>query len=129
MTEITVRTEQKRVLVDITDRVSTAIRDSGGEEGVYMVYVPHTTAGVAINEGADPSVARDIRMVFDRLAPDDLPYEHAEGNSPAHVMSCIAGSSVLVGWSDGAVELGTWQAIFFCEFDGPRTRRAWVRRL
>lgn len=129
MTEITVRTEQKRVLVDITDRVSSAIRDSGGEEGVYMVYVPHTTAGVAINEGADPSVARDIGMVFDRLAPDDLPYEHAEGNSPAHVMSCIAGSSVLVGWSDGAVELGTWQAIFFCEFDGPRTRRAWVRRL
>ncbi|MDX1661378.1 MAG: secondary thiamine-phosphate synthase enzyme YjbQ, partial [Gemmatimonadota bacterium] len=120
MTELTVRTERKRVLVDITDRVTEAIRDAGGEEGVYMVYVPHTTAGVTINEGADPSVARDIRMVFDRLAPDDLPYEHAEGNSPAHVMSCIAGSSALVGWSDGALELGTWQSIFFCEFDGPR---------
>ncbi|MBW3661425.1 MAG: secondary thiamine-phosphate synthase enzyme YjbQ [Gemmatimonadetes bacterium] len=127
--EITVRTGAERVLVDITDRVTDAIRETGGEEGVYMVYVPHTTAGVTINEGADPSVARDIGMAFERLAPEDLSYEHAEGNSPAHVMACIAGSSVLVGWSDGALELGTWQSVFFCEFDGPRTRRAWVRRL
>lgn len=129
MTGITVRTDEKRVLVDITDRVAEAIRDAGGGDGVYMVYVPHTTAGITINEGADPAVARDIRMAFERLAPEDLPYEHLEGNSPAHVMASLAGSSVLVGWSEGALELGTWQAIFLCEFDGPRSRRAEVRRV
>lgn len=129
MTEITVRTEAKRVLVDITDRVAEAIREAGGADGVWMVYVPHTTAGVTINEGADPSVARDVVMAFERMAPEDLPYKHAEGNSPAHVMACLAGSSILIGWSEGGLELGTWQSIFFCEFDGPRTRRAWIRRV
>ncbi|MDX1623806.1 MAG: secondary thiamine-phosphate synthase enzyme YjbQ [Gemmatimonadota bacterium] len=125
MEELTVRTGEKRILVDITDRIAEAV----DEDGVWMVYVPHTTAGITINEGADPSVARDVRMVFERLAPEDLPYRHAEGNSPAHAMSCLAGSSVLVAVEGGELRLGTWQSIFFCEFDGPRSRNVWLERL
>ena len=94
-----------------------------------MVYVPHTTAGVAINEGADPSVAVDIVRALERAVPDDQPFEHAEGNSPAHVMSTLVGSSVLVAVEDGRLALGRWQSIFFCEFDGPRSREVWLRKL
>lgn len=129
METVSVRTGEKRVLVDITDEVARAVRDSGDPDGVWMVYVPHTTAGVTINEGADPSVAHDVRMAFERLAPEDLPYEHAEGNSPAHVMSCIAGASVLVAVEDGELRLGTWQSLFLCEFDGPRSRKVWLKKL
>lgn len=113
------------MLVDITNRVARAVE---GEDGVWLVYVPHTTAGVTINEGADPDVARDILMAWERLVPEDLPYRHAEGNAPAHVLSCLAGSSVLVAVEDGQLKLGTWQAIFFCEFDGPRSRRVSLSR-
>jgi secondary thiamine-phosphate synthase enzyme len=93
------------------------------------VYVPHTTAGVTINEGADPAVGRDIQMAWERLVPEDLAYEHAEGNSPAHILSCLAGSSVHVPVEEGEIRLGTWQSIFFCEFDGPRSRKVWLRKL
>jgi secondary thiamine-phosphate synthase enzyme len=95
MIEIPVRTHERRVLLDITGEVSAAIREDGGE-GSWVAYVPHTTAGITINEGADPAVARDILMVWERLVPEDLPYQHTEGNSPAHVLSCIAGSSVVL---------------------------------
>ena len=123
--EIELRTDRKRGLVDITDQVSRAV---AGEDGVWLVYVPHTTAGVTINEGADPDVARDVLMVWERLVPEDLPYRHVEGNAPAHVMSCLAGSSVMVAVDGGELRLGTWQSIFFCEFDGPRKRRVWLAR-
>jgi len=126
---ITVRTGEKRVLVDITDRVAGAVRSADDPDGVWMVYVPHTTAGVTINEGADPAVARDVLMAFERAAPEDLPYEHLEGNSPAHVMSCLAGASALVAVEDGELRLGTWQSVFLCEFDGPRTRNVWLKRV
>lgn len=125
MKEIELRTDRRRMLVDITDRVASAVE---GEDGLWLVYVPHTTAGVTINEGADPDVARDILMAWERLVPEDLPYRHAEGNAPAHVLSCLAGSSVLVAVEDGQLKLGTWQAIFFCEFDGPRSRRVSLSR-
>jgi secondary thiamine-phosphate synthase enzyme len=120
---IALKTDRKRTLVDITGEVARAI---GHEDGVWLVYVPHTTAGVTINEGADPDVASDILMSWERLVPEDLPYRHAEGNAPAHVLACLAGSSVLVAARDGQLELGTWQSIFFCEFDGPRIREVWL---
>lgn len=126
MRTLDLRTDERRALVDITDRVAETIGGDG--DGVWMLYVPHTTAGITINEGADPSVARDIRMVFEHLVPEDLSYRHAEGNAPAHVMSCLAGSSVLVAVEEGDLQLGTWQSIFFCEFDGPRSRNVWLRR-
>lgn len=121
------RTGSRRGLIDITAPVADAVKDHG--DGVWLVFVPHTTAGITINEGADPDVARDVLMAWERLAPRDLPYRHAEGNSPAHVLACIAGSSVLVAVEGGALHLGTWQAIFLCEFDGPRSRNVWLKRL
>lgn len=127
MREIPVRTTARRELVDITSKVAEAARADG--DGVWLVYVPHTTAGVAINEGADPSVATDLVQALERAVPDDQPWDHAEGNSPAHVMSTLVGSSVLVAIEGGELALGTWQSIFFCEFDGPRSRRVWLRKL
>jgi secondary thiamine-phosphate synthase enzyme len=125
MKELTVVTPRKRVLVDITDDVGRAI---GGEDGVWMVFVPHTTAGVTINEGDDPAVATDILGRLEALAPEDAGYDHAEGNAPAHVMASLVGSSVLLAVDGGRLRLGRWQSIFFCEFDGPRTRQAWLER-
>ncbi|MGH6886421.1 MAG: secondary thiamine-phosphate synthase enzyme YjbQ [Geminicoccales bacterium] len=128
MREIQVRTRAHRELVDITRQVSDAARESGGD-GVWMVYVPHTTAGVTVNEGADPSVATDMVMALENAVPDEQPWKHDEGNSPAHVMAALVGSSVLVGMEDGELTLGTWQSVFFCEFDGPRSRKVWLRKL
>jgi secondary thiamine-phosphate synthase enzyme len=125
MKEITVRTPKRRAFVDITDHVARAI---GGEDGVWMVFVPHTTAGVTINEGADPAVATDILARLEETAPDDAEYEHAEGNAPAHVMTAMVGSSALVTVEGGELHLGTWQSIFLCEFDGPRSRKVWLAR-
>jgi len=128
MREFQVRTRARRELVDITKQVAEAARESGGD-GVWMVYVPHTTAGVTVNEGADPSVATDIVMALENAVPEEQAWDHDEGNSPAHVMSTLAGSSVLVAMERGELALGTWQSIFFCEFDGPRSRKVWLRRL
>jgi secondary thiamine-phosphate synthase enzyme len=94
-----------------------------------MMHVPHTTAGVTINEGDDPAVARDILARLEELAPDSADYEHAEGNSPAHVMASLIGSSALVAVEHGKLRLGRWQSIFLCEFDGPRTRKVWLTAL
>lgn len=129
MQKLSIRTDRRRVLVDVTDRVARAIRESGEGDGVWLLYVPHTTAGIVINEGADPAVARDVLMAWERVAPEDLPYEHAEGNAPAHVLSCLASASALVAVEDGEPRLGTWQSIFFCEFDGPRSRQVWLKKL
>jgi secondary thiamine-phosphate synthase enzyme len=128
MRELPVRTRAKRELVDITTEVAEAARESGGD-GVWLVYVPHTTAGVMVNEGADASVATDIVMALENAVPERQAWNHAEGNSPAHVMSALVGSSVLVAMESGELALGTWQSIFFCEFDGPRSRKVWVRKL
>lgn len=128
MREIAVRTSVRRELVDITEKVAEIARESDAD-GIWLVYVPHTTAGVTINEGADPDVATDIVMALESAVPDRQPWKHAEGNSPAHVMSTLVGSSVLVAIEDGDLVLGTWQSIFFCEFDGPRSRQVWLRPL
>lgn len=127
MRKIQVRSRAKRELVDITDEVVAAARADG--DGAWMVFVPHTTAGVVVNEGADPSVAIDIVRALERAVPEDQPFDHLEGNSPAHVMSALVGSSALVAMEGGELALGTWQSIFFCEFDGPRAREVWLRKL
>jgi secondary thiamine-phosphate synthase enzyme len=128
MREIQVRTRQRRELVDITRQVAAAARETGGD-GAWLVFVPHTTAGVTINEGADPAVAEDILMALEAVVPEEQPWKHAEGNSPAHVLSTLLATSVLVAVEDGVVALGTWQSIFFCEFDGPRSRKVWLQKL
>jgi secondary thiamine-phosphate synthase enzyme len=128
MREIQVRTRSARELVDITGQVAAAAREAGGD-GAWLVFVPHTTAGVTINEGADPAVAEDILMALEAVVPEGQPWKHAEGNSPAHVLATLVGSSVLVAVEDGEVAMGTWQSIFFCEFDGPRSRKVWLQKL
>ncbi len=119
-----VETQRRVSFVDITRDVAALVRDAG--DGAAMVFVPHTTAGVTINEDADPSVRADLAMALERLVPHDLPFTHLEGNSDAHVKASLMGSSVLVPVSGGALQLGTWQGIYFAEFDGPRRRRVLV---
>lgn len=120
---INVKTGRRNELVDITAQVEKELKDAGVKSGLCYIYVPHTTAGVTINEGADPSVRTDILNTLSRLVPHDLNYQHMEGNADAHVKSSLVGASQLVPVDDGRLILGTWQAIYFCEFDGPRHRR------
>ena len=126
MSAFEVRTEHREVLVDITAQVQTAVAESDVQDGAVLVYVPHTTAGVTINEAADPSVGADIAMAMERLVPADLPFRHLEGNSDAHVKASLMGSSVTVPLAGGRLQLGTWQGVYFAEFDGPRRRRVAV---
>jgi len=126
MQTFTVRTGSRVEMIDITARVAEAIREEGLEEGIAVVFVPHTTAGVTINENADPSVTRDIVAETNKIVPFDDAYHHSEGNSAAHIKSCLFGPSLLLIVSGGRPVLGTWQAIYFCEFDGPRTRQVHV---
>ena len=118
-----VATGSRMEFVDITGRIQKEISQAGIVEGVCYVYNPHTTAGVTINEGADPAVQYDIVAVLRKIVPQDHPYKHMEGNSPAHIMASLMGSSVTVFIENGRLVLGTWQKIFFCEFDGPRSRK------
>ncbi len=127
--ELSIRTRARNEMVDITADIREAVARSGVAEGICHVFVPHTTAGVTVNEKADPDVARDILDALSRLVPEGAGYRHAEGNSDAHVKSTLAGVSAFVPVRGGDAALGTWQAIFFCEFDGPRTRRCFVRVL
>jgi secondary thiamine-phosphate synthase enzyme len=122
-----IRTKKREEIVDVTGEVGRAVAASGRREGVCTVFVPHTTAGVTINENSDPDVKADILMALRNFVPDALPYAHAEGNSPAHVKASLVGSSVSVVVEDGRLQLGTWQGICLCEFDGPRTRQVWVK--
>ncbi len=125
--ELTLRTRARTEIVDITADVQRIIARSGVREGLCHIFVPHTTAGVTVNEKADPDVTRDLDETLSRLVPEGDEYRHAEGNAHAHVKSTLTGVSALVPVSEGGAVLGTWQAIFFCEFDGPRTRRCLVR--
>lgn len=127
--EFSVRTNSREALVDITGRVEEAVREAGVEAGLCVVAVPHTTAGITINENADPAVRRDLLMALSRVVPDSLPYTHGEGNSPAHVKASLVGSSAVILIADGRLRLGTWQGVFLCEFDGPRERRVRVKVL
>lgn len=112
--------------VDITAYVRAIVRRSGIQQGICQVFVPHTTAGITINENADPDVTADMLAAFSRMVPD-LAYRHREGNSAAHVKSSLTGCSLTVPVADGNLCLGTWQGIYFCEFDGPRRRNVWVQ--
>jgi secondary thiamine-phosphate synthase enzyme len=126
---LNVKTKSRNEFVDITDMVQGVVKEAGIMEGICFLYVPHTTAGITINEGADPSVQRDIINTLSRLVPHELNYSHREGNSDAHIKVTIVGNSVSVIIDEGKLVLGTWQAIFFCEFDGPRHRRIAVKFL
>ncbi len=123
---IEVKTQIKEDLIDITSQVRKEIVSSKIQNGLCLVYVPHTTAGVTINENADPDVRADILMAMKKLLPESLPYQHGEGNSPAHIKASLIGSSVTILIEDGRPFFGTWQGIFFCEFDGPRNRKVYI---
>lgn len=125
--ELSIRTGRREEMVDVTAEVQDALRTGGVKNGLCLLYVPHTTAAVTINEAADPSVARDVLTVLERLVPLRGDYTHAEGNADAHAKSVLVGASALVPVSEGRLMLGTWQGIFFCEFDGPRRRRMAVK--
>jgi secondary thiamine-phosphate synthase enzyme len=120
---IEVKTRSRTELVDITTEVQAAIREAGIRDGLCMVFVPHTTAAVTINENADPAVKDDILKVLNKVIPWDDGYRHMEGNSAAHIKSTLVGASELVAIAGGKLQLGTWQGLFFCEFDGPRRRK------
>jgi len=124
---ITVRTSSRTQFLDITREVQNAVNESGVSDGMCTVYVPHTTAGITINENADPDVTRDIIDTLERLVPRGASYHHVEGNADSHVKASLMGSSVNVLVENGRLVFGTWQGIYFCEFDGPRTRQVLVR--
>ena len=124
---ISVRSHATTEMLDITSRVQEAVTGSNVSDGMCFVYVPHTTAGLTINENADPSVVRDMLKEMNKVVLFDDAYEHAEGNSAAHVKASLVGCSVAVPIENGRLALGTWQGIYFCEFDGPRSRRAYVQ--
>ena len=126
MQELTVRTSRRSQMVDVTRQVQQAAAQLGLQEGAVLVYCPHTTAAVTINENADPDVAADILESLEKLVPWQGPYRHAEGNAAAHVRASLLGPGVLVPVTAGQLRLGRWQGIFLCEFDGPRTRQLWV---
>ncbi len=125
--EFSVKTERRTQLMDVTAGVAQLVRDSGVQQGICHLYVPHTTAGITINENADPNVALDIITALERIAPQSAEYRHAEGNADSHVKTALVGSSATVFVSGAQLELGRWQGIFFCEFDGPRTRTLRVK--
>lgn len=119
----TVATGSRMEFVDITARVQEEVTRSGIGAGICYLFNPHTTAGLTINEGADPAVRDDIVTALKKIIPFDHPYKHMEGNSPAHIMASLMGSSVTIFVENNRLVLGTWQKIFFCEFDGPRSRK------
>ena len=125
--DIALNTSQREEFIDITSMINEKVRQSRDASGVCFVFIPHTTAGVTINEGADPDVAKDIAAHLTKLVPEDGGYSHAEGNSDAHIKSVLAGASSSMLVEGGVLILGTWQAVYFCEFDGPRNREILVK--
>ncbi len=126
MKMIEVKSLSREEMVDITREVAEMVREENVDNGICIIYTPHTTAGITINENADPDVKRDILMALGKIVLDDFPYKHSEGNSPAHIKSAIIGNSRIVFVEEGRLCLGTWEGIFLCEFDGPRKRRVFV---
>jgi len=124
---LNVKSKSKTEFIDITEDIRSLIKESGVQHGVCHIYVPHTTAGVTINEGADPAVKRDIIAALNRMVPFEGDYHHMEGNSAAHIKSTLVGTAQIVLIEEGKLLLGTWQSIYFCEFDGPRHRRVLVK--
>lgn len=127
MEKISIKTDRRIDLIDITDKVQTIVSKSKIKDGVCFVFCPHTTAGLTINENADPSVRRDIINTLNKLVPEDAHYSHTEGNADSHIKSSIFGSSLIIFIEEGQLAFGTWQGIYFCEGDGPRSREVWVK--
>ncbi len=124
---INVKSRSRIEFIDVTGMVQETVKEAGVQDVICHLYVPHTTAGITINEGADPSVQRDIQNTLSKLAPQDMNYFHREGNADAHIKSTLVGTSLHVIVDGGKLLLGTWQSIFFCEFDGPRHRRIAIK--
>ena len=124
---MTVKTNSRTDMVDITPRIQEEVTRSGFKEGVCLAYVPHTTAGITINEGADPAVCDDIIQKLNDLVPHGAGYRHLEGNADSHIKASLVGSSVSILVESGRLVLGTWQRVFFCEFDGPRHRKVMIK--
>ncbi|HJY88073.1 MAG TPA: secondary thiamine-phosphate synthase enzyme YjbQ [Candidatus Acidoferrales bacterium] len=124
---LVVKTARRTELVDITPDVTKIVNESGVQHGVCRLYVPHTTAGITINESDDPAVARDIEATLERLVPKSGPYQHLEGNADAHIKSTLTGVSETIPIAEGRLALGRWQGVYFCEFDGPRSRQVRVQ--
>lgn len=122
-----VKTSKSQEFINISSMVREAVKKSGIQDGIVTVFIPHTTAGVTINENADPDVIRDILTTFNRVFPENGDYHHSEGNSHAHIKASIMGSSCTVIVEQGQLLLGTWQGIYFCEFDGPRNRKVFIK--
>jgi len=129
MVSISVRTDKKAEFVDITHEVEAIISKQAYTDGVLYIFSPHTTAGITINEGADPAVRQDIVNYLDNLISADFNYRHLEGNSPSHIKTSLTGQGIFVFIEKGRLLLGTWQKIFFAEFDGPRNRNIWLKFL
>jgi secondary thiamine-phosphate synthase enzyme len=127
MKTLDIRTNAHEEMIDLTPKIEAAVAASGVENGLCTVFIPHTTAGITINENADPDVREDILAALRRAVPDGAAYRHGEGNSPAHVKTSLVGSSVAVIVEGGRLRLGTWQGVQFCEFDGPRARKVWLK--
>jgi len=127
MKTLRIKTDRRTQFLDITHEVEQSVRESGIKTGLCYVYVPHTTAGITINEHADPDVASDVEAIFDRLIPQKGPYQHAEGNTDSHMKTILTGTSQTIFIENGKLALGTWQGIFLCEFDGPRQRTVFVK--
>ncbi|HCU22590.1 MAG TPA: hypothetical protein DF698_06840 [Candidatus Atribacteria bacterium] len=126
-TEIQLQTKKPEEFISITRIIRDAVKNSGTKEGIAIIQIPHTTAGITINESADPDVVKDITRMLNVIVPDRFNYLHQEGNSPAHIKASLLGFSALVIIKEGDLMLGTWQGVFFCEFDGPRSRKIWVK--
>ena len=125
--ELSIKSHKREEFINITSDIDNKIKESGISSGLCHIFIPHTTAGVTINEGADPNVLRDLEYGLGRCVPYEGRYHHMEGNSPAHIKSSIAGCDKTVFIDNGRLVLGTWQSIYFCEFDGPKTRRVLVK--
>jgi len=129
MVTLTIPTREREQLIDVTNQLKSLVQQQGWQNGALLLFCPHTTCAVTINEAADPSVVRDVAVPLDRLAPEQGDYKHAEGNSDAHVKSTLVGCDQWLIVSDGQLQLGIWQGVFFCEFDGPRNRKLLVQFL
>ncbi|MBN1848357.1 MAG: YjbQ family protein [Deltaproteobacteria bacterium] len=122
-----VKTSARTDMVDITAQIQAAISESGKSDGVCTVFIPHTTAGIVINEGADPDVCNDILAKLNEMVPPDAGYQHTEGNADSHIKTALVGTTASLIVENGRLVLGTWQKIFFCEFDGPRSRQVYIK--
>lgn len=129
MKEITVNTSRRMEFVVLDNEVQQTVSESGIQEGCVVIYCPHTTAALTINENADPSVVHDILKTTENLVPPHAGYTHSEGNSDAHIKSSMFGPSLTIPVTGGKIQQGTWQGIFFCEFDGPRRRKVWIQTI